>query len=123
MKIFLHMAVALALVFTLVSGLCLGCVDSGAKHECCRETTQAPSCHQPQPDEKAHCECPDTVRILAFAVEAKKATKQTDLPPAVLAAAAAPGQVAAPVDFFPPLPLRIVLPPQDLLSLNSILRI
>ncbi len=122
MKIFLHMSVALALVLTLVSGLCAGCAGSGAEHKCCRETEQAPSCHQPQPSQQERCDCPDTSRILASAVEAKQSGKQTIQPLATLAVLHAAGTEA----IWTTLALQTrteVLPPQDTLCLNSILRI
>jgi hypothetical protein len=123
MKILLHMSVALALALTLVSGLCVGCVESSAEHKCCHETEQAPSCHHAEPSQTERCDCPDTGRILAAAVEAKQTVKQQIQPAAVLGTANVPGIEAMPVagGFSPARP--IVLPRQDLLSLNSILRI
>jgi hypothetical protein len=122
MKILLHAAVALALVLTLVSGLCAGCAASGAEHKCCRETEQAPSCHQPQPSQQERCDCPDTSRILASAVEAKQAGKQTIQPVAIVAVLDTVGTGV----IWATLALQTrteVLPPRDTLCLNSILRI
>lgn len=122
MKIALHMAVTLALLLTLVSGLCVGCVEAGGEHKCCRETEQTPSCHQPQPSEQERCDCPDTGRILASAAEAKQAGKQTVQPLAVLAVLDIQGTDA--IGSTLALQTRTeILPPQDILSLNSILRI
>lgn len=123
MKVLLHMLVAMALALTLVSGLCAGCVESGAEHKCCRETEQAPSCHPPQPGEQERCDCPDTGRILASAAEAKQTVKQQIQPSAVLDFANAPGLEAMPGAESVWQARRIILPRQDLLSLNSILRI
>ena len=123
MKIVLHAVAALALVLTLVSGLCAGCVGSGAQHKCCRETETAPSCHQPEPSQTERCGCPDTGRILAAAVEAKQTVKQTIQPAAVLGIASVPGSEAVLVAGGVSLARPILLPRQDLLSLNSILRI
>jgi hypothetical protein len=122
MKILLHMSVALALVLTLVSGLCVGCVESGAEHKCCRETEQAPSCHQPQPSQQERCDCPDTGRILASAVEAKKAGKQTSEPLPMLVVLDTAGTAASGASLLPQVRTR-VLPSQDILSFNTILRI
>ncbi|MBE0660655.1 MAG: hypothetical protein IH602_23380 [Bryobacteraceae bacterium] len=123
MKILLHASVALALVLTLVSGLCAGCAASGAEHKCCRETEQAPSCHQPQPSQQERCDCPDTSRILASAVEAKQAGKQTIQPVAIVAVLDTSG-TADPGDSLLTRARTLVLPSHDLLCLHTtILRI
>lgn len=123
MKILFHTLIALALTLTLVSGLCVGCVQTGSEHKCCRHTKQAPSCHQPQPNEQERCDCPDTGRIMASALEAKQAGKQISQPLAVLGVAEVPVVAAEPLIGIIAEPLAFDLPPPDLLSLNSILRI
>lgn len=117
------MAVTVALILTLVSGLCMECAQAGAEHKCCRETETAPSCHQPEPSEKEQCDCPDTGRILKAAVEAKQTVKQQIQPDAVLGFADVPGIEAVATAGSVWQARQIVLPQQDLLSLNSILRI
>lgn len=123
MKILLHTVVALALTLTLVSGLCVGCVQTGAEHKCCRQNETAPSCHQPQPKEQERCGCPDTGRIMASSLEAKQSVKQSGQRLVVLAVVEVPVAAVEQTAAIFPLVRVFDRPPPDLLSLNSILRI
>jgi hypothetical protein len=124
MKIVLHTLVALALTLTLVSGLCVGCVQTASEHKCCRhQQKQLPSRHQPQPSEQDRCDCPDTGRIMAAALEAKQDGKLVSPFVAVVASLDQPGS-----SFMPLNGIRLEIragdsPPPDLLSLQHILRI
>jgi|GEM_PF-3391741 len=123
MKILFHTLVALALTLTLVSGLCVGCVQTGSEHKCCRHTKQAPSCHQPRPSERERCDCPDTGRIMAAALEVKQTGKQISQPLAVLTLADVPAETPELLPGVSPSVRALDLPPPDLLVLNHILRI
>ncbi|HPT24860.1 MAG TPA: hypothetical protein PLZ95_00475 [Bryobacteraceae bacterium] len=124
MKVLVHTLVALALALTLVSGLCMGCVQTGSEHKCCRhQQKQLPSCHQPQPSEQDRCDCPDTGRIMASALEAKQDGKLVSPFVAIVASLDQSDS-----SFTPLAGIRLEIragdsPPPDLLSLHHILRI
>ena len=123
MKVLANTVLALALIATLLSGLCFGCVQAGAEHKCCRPKTQAPSCHEPQPGPAEKCACPDSSHLNALAPDAKATVKQVKIEKAVMAVALAPATVQP--SGLVPVHGRWTfdIPPPDVLALSAVLRI
>jgi hypothetical protein len=123
LKFLANTVLALALIATLLSGLCFGCVQAGAEHKCCRPKTQAPSCHEPQPEPDEKCACPDSSHLNALAPDAKATVKLVKFEQVAIVVPEAP----APVQPAGLVPVHgrwtFDIPPPDVLALNAVLRI